>query len=215
MNIKRLIYIIFAVVSLLSLESCVKEKLNSIYSSQESKIDQYIEKNRYVKRTTQIVSKNHETGEIIYEADGVTPVMKDTTVTDTLNVYYKGGSTRLVTKEGVDESVNENGTVAFYYAGYVFTSGISNSGLFATNHKATAEAAGWTLRDDQDDIITVTLDNCSLVEGLRQGLVGAKASEECQIVFSGKLGFGKKAVGTVPANSAILYKVWVESVSNN
>jgi FKBP-type peptidyl-prolyl cis-trans isomerase len=47
------------------------------------------------------------------------------------------------------------------------------------------------------------------------GLEGVKAGEECEIIFSGKYGFGNKAFGMIPAKSALLYKIWVVSISND
>jgi FKBP-type peptidyl-prolyl cis-trans isomerase len=54
-----------------------------------------------------------------------------------------------------------------------------------------------------------------LIPGLKAGLTGVKGGEECQIFFSGKYGFGNESVGIVPANSALVYKIWVESISND
>ena len=34
------------------------------------------------------------------------------------------------------------------------------------------------------------------------------------ILFSGKFGFGNKMIGIIPANSALAYKIWVISISN-
>lgn len=193
--------------------SCVKEKLENTYNSQEQKIDQFIERNRYTKRTVKVPSRDPETGEIIIDDQGE-PVMKDSTVTDTLRVIYNGGSSRLVTKEGAGEELSENGSLAFYYAGYVFSSGISASNLFSTNHAETASASGWTLTDEEDNILTISIKDYELIPGLRNGLIGVKGGEECQIFCTGKYGFGKRALGIVPANSALVYKIWVESVSN-
>ena len=53
-----------------------------------------------------------------------------------------------------------------------------------------------------------------LVEGLRNGLLGVRTGEECEILFSGKYGFGNEIFGTIPVNSALLYKIWVVGVSN-
>lgn len=189
MKIRTITYA--AISACILLTSCVKEKLENIYNKQEDKIDQFIEKNRYQKRT--------ENGE---------------TVTDTLRVIYNSGSSRLVTKEGEGEELKENGAIAFYYAGYIFSNGISNSNLFTTNHKETAVSSGWTLTDEQDDILTISLNDFKLLPGLKSGLAGVRAGEECQIFFSGKYGFGKKSSGIVPANSALVYKIWVESISN-
>ena len=172
--------------------SCLKEKREATYNSQESKIDQYITNNMYVKRT--------EDGQ---------------TITDTLRVVYSGGASRLVTKEGTGEELKEGGTVSIYYAGYSFSNGKSNSNLFATNREETATAAKWTLTDADFSLYTIDLRDAEIVEGLRQGLIGVKSGEECQILFSGKYGFGSDSFGIIPANSALLYKIWVISVSND
>jgi FKBP-type peptidyl-prolyl cis-trans isomerase len=203
---------ILLVACLLSI-SCIKEKLENTYNNQEDKIDQYIEKNRYQKNVVKVPKRDPETGEILTDENGE-PEMKDSTVTDTLRVIYNNGSARLVTKEGEGEELKSNGSVAFYYAGYVFSSGISSSNLFSTNHQETAANAGWTLTDEDDDILTINLESYELIPGLKSGLQGVRSGEECQILFSGKYGFGKKGVGIVPANSALIYKIWVESISN-
>lgn len=193
--------------------SCVKEKLENTYNNQESKIDQYIEKNRYTKGTVKVPARDPETGEIKVNENGE-PVMRDSTVTDTMRVVYNGGSARLVTKEGEGEELKSNGSIAFYYAGYTFSGSISSSNLFSTNHLETASSAGWTLTDENDDILTINLETYELITGLKNGLIGVKSGEECQIFFSGKYGFGKKGIGIVPATSALVYKIWVESISN-
>ena len=51
-----------------------------------------------------------------------------------------------------------------------------------------------------------------LVDGLKRGLEGVKAGEECLILIPGKYGFGKRKIGTIPANSALAYYVWVLSL---
>ena len=164
--------------------SCVKQKLETTYNSQESKIDQYIEKSR--------IAGN-----------------------DTLRVVYNGGASRLVTKEGEGEELSATGNIAFYYAGYVFSGSISNTNLFITNHLQTATEAGWTLSEEETQILTINLDEYKLIPGLKSGLIGVKGGEECQILFTGKYGFGNKAFGTIPANSPLVYKIWVESISND
>ena len=47
-----------------ALTSCVKEKLQDTYNKQEDKIDQYINRQRYVNRTVQVPARDPETGEI-------------------------------------------------------------------------------------------------------------------------------------------------------
>ena len=168
--------------------SCLKEKREATYNNQESKIDQYISKNKYF--TTTVAGKQE---------------------IDSLRVVYNGGTSRLVTQEGTGEMLKPNGTVSFYYAGYIFT---GSKNLFATNHQQTATGSRWELTDAQYDICTLNLKNSDIIEGLRHGLVGVKTGEICQILFSGKYAYGKKPLGIVPANSALLFEIWVEGVSN-
>ena len=164
--------------------SCVKQKLESTYNSQENRIDQYIEKNRI-------------------------------SGTDTLRVVYNGGASRLVTKEGNGPELSADGNIAFYYAGYTFSGSISNSNLFSTNHQQTATQAGWTLTEEDAKALSINMNDYNLLPGLKSGLTGVKGGEECQILFTGKYGFGNKAFGIIPANSALVYKIWVESISND
>jgi len=106
--------------------------------------------------------------------------------------------------------------VSYYYALYRLTaSPISASNLIATNN---AEVAGssWTLSDESAfDIITAKLDEAGYVEGLRNGLAGVRDGQECYILFSGKYGFGDRIHGTIPANSGLVYHIWVSSISND
>lgn len=134
---------------------------------------------------------------------------------DTLRVVYNGGSARLVTKEGEGEELSSGGNIAFHYAGYIFNGSLSSANLFVTNHQQTASEAGWTLTEEEGQVLTINMGEYELIPGLHHGLVGVKGGEECQILFSGKYGFGKKALGTIPANSALVYKIWVESISND
>lgn len=169
--------------------SCVKEQLETTYNKQEDQIDKYITKNMTV--------SDGEGG------------------TDTLRVVRNGGSNRLVTTEGSGEELDADGYVGFYYAGYTFNGSVSASGMFVTNHQATAEQAGWDLADPDYAIMELNLSDSRLLDGLKKGLAGVKAGEECEIIFSGKYGFGNKTFGMIPANSALLYKIWVVSVTND
>lgn len=178
---------ISAAMLLIMAVSCLKEKREETYTNQESKIDQYISSKMYPKG---------ENG------------------TDTLRVVYNGGSSRLVLKEGDGDELTSDGTVSFYYAGYTFSGGKSSSGLFATNHKETATAAGWNLTDADYDLLTLEMRDAELLKGLKEGMKGVRSGEHCEILFSGKYGFGKKPFGIIPANSALLFEIWVEAVSN-
>lgn len=133
-----------------------------------------------------------------------------------LRVYVNEGSNRLVIAEGEGEdSLAVNGTVTFNYAAYTFTGSLNRNNLFATNHAETAEADGWGSVTELDTApCTWNLANDRMVPGLRNGLFGVKAGQECYIVFNGKYGFGSSPMGNVPANSALLYHIWVTDIRN-
>lgn len=126
-----------------------------------------------------------------------------------------GGANRLILVEGEGEELERNGYVSFYYAGYIFTGSISTSNLFVTNHQETAEQAGWDLTDADYSLYEINMTDARFTEGLKDGLMGVKAGEECEILFSGKYGFGNEEFGIIPANSAQLWKIWVVGVAND
>ena len=207
---------------ILALGACTKSKLEQTYNSQESKIDSYLTSNRIVKRSisrTDTLGFTLDTtaldnGTIQIDTSWITEKI-DTSWTDTLNVVRSGGANRLVTKEGEGEELQRNGFVSFYYAGYKFSGSFSAANLFVTNHQATAEQSGWNLTDADYQIYEINLADAKLVQGLKDGLLGVKAGEECEILFSGKYGFGNEKFGIIPANSALLYKIWVVGVAND
>lgn len=129
-------------------------------------------------------------------------------------VVRNGGANRVVLTEGQGEELSGSGFVSFYYAGYVFNGSVSSSNMFITNHQATAEQANWNLTDAEYELYEINMSDARLIPGLRDGLIGVKAGEECEILFSGKYGFGNENFGIIPANSALLYKIWVAGVSN-
>lgn len=132
---------------------------------------------------------------------------------ETYSVVHNNGSNRLIISGGSGNELKQGGTVSFYYAGYIFSGSISSSNLFATNSEAVASEAGWTVTDPDYSIKTVRLSEDELLKGLYYGLEGVRAGEECMILFSGKYGYGNRHVGTIPANSALAYHIWVENVS--
>lgn len=203
---KNKIFILLIVA--LAAGSCVKEKMETIYKKQDTQIDAYMTKARVVKRDSIKL-------EITPNADD--PTKNDTTKVkveweDTLDIVYNKGAVRLIKTEGTGDGLEEGGAVSFYYAGYVFTS--SPSSLFATNHQETASGAGFILTDEDHHIFEADMRNTEMLEGLRNGLIGVKSGEMCEIAFSGKYGFGNEVFGTIPVNSALLYKIWVIGVSN-
>lgn len=169
---------------------CNKESVQAAYTKQENNIDAFVQ----------------------------SQCKKDTTAT----VTYKDGTVRVVLhdtlkREGLlADTLRTGGTVSFHYAGYTLTSSsISSTNLFATNHKATADAAGWALSDTTVfNIETITLDG-KLLDGLQRGLEGVRNRDECFILFSGKHAYGSRVQGTIPARSALVYHIWVSSISND
>ena len=128
---------------------------------------------------------------------------------------YSGDIVRLTVQPGEGSPVTEGGLVKMFYAGYIFGKAISSASLFATNHLATAESAGWVLSGaDYENGTVVDLSDKNLVEGLRKGLLGARPSEECYVIFPARYGMGDKAVGTIPAGSPLIYRIWVIDVEN-
>ena len=240
MNIKNKIFA--ALLICIAGTSCLKEKLETKYNQQEASIDGYIANNPTATRKATIIDtlSSYIDTTFIYDttfaytpgAEGsIDTVMivdtiekhevkyetskRDTTWTEELRVVYNNGSTRLVREEGTGPMLESNGSVSFYYAGYTFNGSVNASGLFATNHQATAEQAGWELTEADFQLYEINLNEARLVQGLKDGLYGVKAGEECEIVFSGKYGFGNENFGIIPANSALLYKIWVVGVSND
>lgn len=138
-------------------------------------------------------------------------INKDTTLTAVRNK----GSNRLIRVEGKGEGLSSTGLVAFYYAGYTFNGNIGNNYLFVTNHEQTAKQARWEVTDPDFNILELDMSDTTLLEGLRNGLVGVKGGEECEILFSGKYAFGNHTFGIIPANSALAFKIWVISISND
>lgn len=177
-------YIIILAIVALSILSCTKESIKDEWARQETNIEKFIEAQKKANPGIYVAANN--------------------------------GSERVVAVKGQGDSLKAGGTVSFYYAGYIFNSpSISTSNLFATNKEDIAKSAGWELSEkDALKIETINLNETALVEGLKNGLCGVKGGEECIILFSGKYGFGTDNLGTIPANSALAYHIWVESISN-
>lgn len=131
-------------------------------------------------------------------------------------VEYFDGPVRVTTVSGTGEALKDGGTVSFYYGVYrISGSSLSSGDLVATNSKEYAESAGWSVSDTTlYKISTVSLSDDQLVKGLRKGLVGVKAGDQCYVLFNGRYGFGKHKVGKVPGNSALAYHLQITEVAN-
>lgn len=189
MRIKGMITAATLAITVFTGVSCMKNQLETTYNKQEDQIDQYI--------TKSMVVKNEEGG------------------TDTLRVVRNEGSNRLVLKEGTGEELAPDGYVSFYYAGYAFSGSVSASNMFTTNRQASAEEAGWNTEEGGYELYEVNFKESGFIDGLQKGLTGVRAGEECEIMFSAKYGFGNKALGIIPAKTALLYRIWVVGVTND
>lgn len=131
-------------------------------------------------------------------------------------VDYLGSIVRVTVVQGEGEALRKDGSVSFYYAGhYINGSSLNVNNLFATNYDLFASSSRWNVTDTTAFTIkTLTLSEEDVVEGLRTGLEGVRAGDECYVLFSGKHGFGKGLTGTIPSNSALAYHLWIRGVSN-
>ena len=170
--------ILLAILTFILATSCVKEQLETVYNKQEEQIDKYIDK---------AMLTTDELGN-----------------PDTLRVVRNGGSNRLVRKEGVGEELAKDGYVSFYYAGYTFNGSVSSSNMFSTNRLESAIEVGWSAEESEYTLYEIGLKDADLIPGLKYGLEGVKAGEECEIVFSAKYGFGNKPLGMIPQHSSRL-----------
>jgi len=128
-----------------------------------------------------------------------------------IRIARNAGSNRLVYTEGKGlDSLAMGDSVRFYYAGYVFSNGKGK--LFATNDTTVALNNNFEL---SGGIEQKKLSSKEMVVGLANGLVGAKAGERCDIVFSAKYGYNNDMVYNVPKMSPLIFEVWVESIVKN
>lgn len=243
MNNKTAAFLLILAVTAIS--SCMGTKLETTYNKQEDQIDKYVSSKIAIPHKVTIsdtlgfeidTTFKYDTT-YAFDTTFTDPITVDTTMTvdsivtridttwnietrdsswtDSLKFVRNGGSNRIVTKEGEGPELEADGYVSFYYAGYTFNGSFNASGLFITNHQATAEQAGWSLTDAEYELYEINLKDDKLIPGLKDGLLGVQEGEECDILFTGKYGFGNEVFGIIPANSALLYRIWVVAVSND
>ena len=181
---RRVLHTAVMATALLLAFSCGKSTVESTYSKQDTKIESYI--------NSQLKAESADT------------------------VYYNHGVARLVIKEGSGDKVSAKGLVKMNYGMYDFSNGsISNSTLVTTNDEELAAGANWTLSEGTIyEPVVISLSDDTVLEGLRYGLKGAQIGEECVVLVSGKHGYGKQKVGTIPANAALAFHIWVLDIEN-
>ena len=135
---------------------------------------------------------------------------------ETATLTRTGGAYRVTLKDTLDptrDSLGWNGSVTMDYALYILSgSSVSSSNLVSTNRKSVAEAAGWNLSDQsQFQPVTIKMTD-DILEGLKMGLYGVQPQDDAYILFTGKYGYGNHEQGTIPAKSALVYHVWIDSI---
>lgn len=191
---------ISAVLTTMLLSGCT-QSLENTYSAQEGKIDSFLESAR-----KNILDSAPAEGEDGYEE------YQELLANGMGNIIYNRNSNRLILVPGTGTSLTASGKTTIYYALYTFSGSLSAKDIVATNHEETAAESNWELTNPSYDPITLDLRDKNMIEGLRNGLEGVRAGEECYIVFSGKYGYGNKVHGNIPVNSALLYHIRVLSV---
>lgn len=183
------------------LSSGCSKSLENTYSSQESRIDSFLESTRQRILTAVPEAAEGEEGYEEYIA------YQELIGMGMGQIIHNRNSNRIILYPGRGASLSSSGKVTVYYAIYTFNGSVNANNLVFTNSEEIASESKWEVTEPSFEPVTVALDDKRMVEGLRNGLEGIKAGEECYIVFSGKYGYGNKVHGTIPANSALLYYV--------
>lgn len=168
---------------------CSAQSLEQEYTKSEESIDKFIE------------SKfSNDTLYSVVRQDGVSRI---TILPQNVNGQQE---------EAPADTLAPGELVTFDYAGYIFDSSLPPKQMFATTIKEMADEAGLWGDDTTFSPVTARLTEGQLIEGLRRGLRGVSAGEECYIIFSGKYGFGNKTVNAIPKLSPLFYYIKVISL---
>jgi len=112
-------------------------------------------------------------------------------------VRYEGVVRVVLADNLITQTVIEPGDSAFLYLiGYIFDKNGPES-------RFTVDSS--MVRVGKGDLIT----------GLDRGLIGARLGQESLIFFPAHLGYGKKALGLVPENSALMFNLLVSEIKKN
>lgn len=168
---------------------CTSQSLETTYASLEDAIDRYI--------TTNFSDSSAYTVHRYSGSNRITVLLAD--------------SLGFVMPE---DTLMAGGTVTFDYALYLFDSSFPPRNMIAATTEELATQGGvW---GDESVFVpaTVNLSDKQLLEGLRKGLMGVYAGEECYILFSPKYGFGNTEINAIPKMSSLIYHVWVLDIEN-
>ena len=190
-NILKIIIQISSVAILAAVAGCKSQSLEETYASLEESIDKYITSN-FSDSSLYEVHRNKGSNRItVIPSDSVAAGLD---MSDTLKA---------------------EGRVVFDYAFYIFDNSFPPRTMISSSLEDLATEGGiWTGDSTVFVPADVRLSGDELLEGLKNGLLGVYAGEECYIVFSAQYGFGTKAVNAIPKMTSLMYHIWVHSIEN-
>lgn len=133
---------------------------------------------------------------------------------DKYQVVRNSGSNRVIVTPGTGTETLEKGdSLYYYYSGYIFVSSGKGT-IFVTNR--AEDAAKFNIEPLPGlGPAKIKFGEESMVSGLSNGLVGVKAGENCNIIFSAQYGYYDSVVGVVPSLSPLFYDIIIERIIKN
>lgn len=129
------------------------------------------------------------------------------------------GIIKLSITAGNDSSIEQGDSVYFYYIGRVLnSSNISEiwdtTNVFATNIDSVAIKCGLAGMIGQSEEQGIAGKN-HYIKGLDIGLTMMNEQEEAFLLFPSKLAYGNNLVGTIPANSPLIFQIKITKIKKN
>ena len=136
-------------------------------------------------------------------------------------IHRNAGSNRITVNpsdssdfEMPSDTLMAGGNVVFDYAMYIFGNSFPPTNMIAATTQELADQGGLWGDSTVFQPVSVNLSDRHLLEGLRNGLLGVYAGEECYIIFSPEYGFGNDEVNAIPKMSSLMYHIWIHSIEN-
>lgn len=181
---KNGVRILVVLAAMLPLLSCTKQNREMIYTSQESRIESFVNNQLKSNPEARVEYNGGSVRIVLSEGSGVELTARGKATIHFAGYDFSGGN------------VNASSLFA------------TNNYDFAMSMKWELSD------DSVYEPLVIDLTDKDVLEGLRLGLEGVKEGEECFILFSGKYAFGKNKNGTIPANAPLAFRIWVQSVEN-
>lgn len=128
-------------------------------------------------------------------------------------VFYRGGSSRIVLKNGSGDSLRLGDSLYFTYAAYIFSRGKGR--LFDTNSDSIALVNSWPISDINRAQGKGIVGQGEFIEGLENGFPGMQTGEYCYIIFNASHGYNNSRVAAVPKMSPLLFEIWADKIVKN